>query len=196
MKNALFLVGLWVGIIVFAYGVVYWDGGPPDVPVLRRPAVSETIYDDPGGLFRMAIPSGWRIEGTAPFVSVVAPNDEVRVVALSIADEDPMEAIRAVWEIVDPAFALVPVVTEEIERTTPIEGSVKVAYDTGNDDVAYATAKTLAGETIVLIVRGSNAAVERHREEIGHIETLTIPVPGAMLVEEADELSETSPIDL
>lgn len=196
MKNALLLVGLWVGIIVFAYGVVYWDGGPPEVPYLRPLAVSETVYDDPGGLFRMGIPSGWRIEGTDPFVTIVAPDDELRVVALSVADEDPMAAIQAVWVIVDPAFALVPVATEELGRTAPIKGSVKVTYDPGNDDIAYAIANTLAGETIVLIVRGSSAAAERRRDEIGHIEALTLPVPGATLVEEADEQAEPSPIDL
>jgi hypothetical protein len=98
MKNAVLLVGMWVGIILFAYSVVFLQSdGFVRVAV---PGDAETLDEQIG--FALPLPVGWSVtarDGVAEVTSPVA-GVEAWVVAVSGATMD--SALAAAWDEVDP----------------------------------------------------------------------------------------------
>jgi len=98
MKNAALLVGIWIGIILFAYSVVYLhsDG----LSGVTLPGDAETVDEQIG--FALPVPVGWSVmtvDGVAALVSPIA-GIEAWVLAVSAATVE--SALAAAWEDVDP----------------------------------------------------------------------------------------------
>jgi hypothetical protein len=97
MKNAALLVGIWVGIILFAYSVVYLQSD--GLTSVTLPGDAETLDERIG--FALPLPVGWSLvapDGVAHLVSPIA-GIEAWVVAVSEATVEG--ALAAAWEEVD-----------------------------------------------------------------------------------------------
>ena len=65
MKNALILTGVWLGILVTAYAIVFWDQGidrPLPISVIEQQAeLAEPDFIHPDRLFSASAPMGWQM---------------------------------------------------------------------------------------------------------------------------------------
>jgi hypothetical protein len=98
MKNALFLVGIWVGIIFFAYGVVYL---PPDRTMqVERAGDVETVDDLRGVAF--PLPAGWAFRPTDVAGVFLPPVAGIEAWTVRVLAQTTDEALAAAWEAIDP----------------------------------------------------------------------------------------------
>jgi len=92
MKNAMLLLGIWVGIILAAYGMVYWGGAPAtSADTLTR----ELLYVDEEGTFQVPVPIGWWTEETDNGVVLHDPLQEITV---RVAASDRLGAFQVLGE--------------------------------------------------------------------------------------------------
>ncbi len=98
MKNALFLVGIWVGIILFAYSVVYLSGE-------RQPVVTLTgdveVTDGAHGI-ALPLPTGWTLKSTPRSAVLGAPISGIEAWGLTVPATSVDEALAQAWEVLDP----------------------------------------------------------------------------------------------
>jgi len=186
MRNALLLLSLWVGILVAAYGLVYWDQGierPLPISVLEQeePIVSAQ-YVHPDGAFEVPIPTEWTTEEIETAVRLIAPDEGVDVWLLKIEGDDPEAAVGAAWTIVDPDLLLGPASVEELDPPDGVERSIRTSYE-GPDEAAYGVARLFEGAVVVLLVRGDREAVEAHADDLAEIENgLAVPAAETTLL--------------
>lgn len=98
MKNAALLVGIWIGIILFAYSVVYLQSD--GLTGVTLPGDVDSVDEQIG--FALPLPVGWSVrtlDGVADLVSPIA-GIEAWVVAVSEATVE--SALATAWEDVDP----------------------------------------------------------------------------------------------
>jgi hypothetical protein len=192
MKNALLLLSVWVGIIVAAYAVVYWDQGieqPLPISVLE-PAGS--TYVDPNGRFSLVVPSAWDLEEMDTLVLLTDPRGEIEVTVFSVEQEVPEAALLLALGIVGSDEASGAVAVEEIPAVGTTERAVKVTGPANGDEASYGLAYLYEGETIVLLVRGNGKALENRAEDLELIEA-GIMVPAAA-AEETAPVEEAAPV--
>ena len=83
MKNALILTGVWLGILVTAYAIVFWDQGidrPLPISVLEQQIQTvEPEYVHPDGLFSVSIPMGWQMAEDMAIARMTDPNEYATV---------------------------------------------------------------------------------------------------------------------
>jgi CubicO group peptidase (beta-lactamase class C family) len=92
------------------------------------------IYQHPGGLFSVPIPTNWTAEQNDGFATLTSPDGEVTVYVLALEAEDLEEATAEGWRVVNPEFDLE--VAEVIDEpvTNGAERAITVVYDTGEDE--------------------------------------------------------------
>jgi len=192
MKNALLLLSLWVGIIVAAYAMVYWDRGiEPPLPIsMLEPAGS--TYADPDGRFSLAVPSTWSLEETETLVLLTDPSGKIEVTAFTVEESIPEAALLVALGIVDADPASEAVAVEEIPAVGASERAVKIAVPASGNEVSYGLAYLHNGESIVFLVRGDGKALETRAEDLEFIEA-GIMVPAAA-GEETSPAEEASPV--
>jgi len=187
MKNALLLLSVWVGIIVAAYVIVYWDGAvDASSPVALVRTATRTSYLEPQGRYLAVVPPRWRVEAVEPALHLVGARDAINVWIAALDERDPERAILEAWETVDPNFAAAP--DEVVEETAygPVERVVRVTYAQENTaEVLYALAQVAEGMTVVLLVRGERAAVEQWSRDLERIELELEVLPPAEVPAEA-----------
>jgi len=188
MRNALLLLSLWLGILVAAYGLVYWDRGierPLPISVLEQEGRIATVrYVHPDGVFAVPIPTEWKVEEAETAVRLVAPAGDTEVWLLRIEGDDPEAALGAAWTLVAPDLLVDPVSVEELAPWDDVEQSLKAEYGgEATDERIYGVAHLSDGKVTVLLVRGSLEAVEAYADELTEIEEgLTVSVDDAMLL--------------
>lgn len=181
MKNALILTGVWLGILVTAYAIVFWDQGidrPLPISVLEQQVQTlEPEYVHPDGLFSVSIPMGWQMGDDIDTARMTDPNETVSVwiVATDISGLD---------EVLDEAFAVVNL-GEDFSRIASVSlptgewagDDVSVTYRSESlDDVVYLRAQRADDWTIFLVARGPERALESFSENLDWIwSELAIP---------------------
>ncbi len=121
MKNAAWLVGIWVGIILFAYSVVYLPSD--DATRVALPGDAEIIDEQNG--FALPLPVGWSAAALRDTARVTAPVAGVEVWAMSVEAGTAETALAAAWERADPCSSCVrPVVLETGPLTAGRAGGV------------------------------------------------------------------------
>jgi hypothetical protein len=180
MKNAMILTGIWLGILVTAYGIVYWDKGidrPLPISVLEQQTHARpSEYFHPDGLFSVSIPVGWRVKENLAYVEMTGPNGAVTVWAVAVRETELARAL-------DDAFSLVQldagfVSSFDAEAAEPWAGEeTLVTYRRGvNDSVIYVRALRPDRITVVLLAMGPENALDALSENVDWIwSTVTIP---------------------
>ena len=98
MKNAALLFGIWLGIVVFAYSVVYL---PADrAPGVGLPGDVEVVSQVHG--FSVPIPAAWSLRAGDAADVLVVPVAGLEVFALDAVASTPEAAVAAAWEAIDP----------------------------------------------------------------------------------------------
>ncbi len=148
MKNALFLVGIWVGIILFAYAVVYLPGEPPSV--VKWPGDVETV-DATHGL-ALPLPIGWSFRQTDGYGILTAPIGGIEGWTVEAAGATVDEAASAAWEIVDPCSSCA---RPAVISSDPIgEGGTRLTLGPDDEGRSGVAVVLLSGETSrVLLLR-------------------------------------------
>jgi CubicO group peptidase (beta-lactamase class C family)/pimeloyl-ACP methyl ester carboxylesterase len=98
----------------------------------------EGIYQHPGGLFSVPIPTNWAVEERTGYATLTSPDGEIEVYVLALEADDLEQAVADGWALIDPEFDLD--IDEVIDEpvTNGAERAITVTYDTGD------------GETIVM----------------------------------------------
>ena len=171
MKNALILTGVWLGILVTAYAIVFWDQGidrPLPISVLEQQIQTvEPEYVHPDGLFSVSIPMGWQMAEEASIARMTDPNEYVTVwiVATDTAGLD---------DVLDEGFELVSL-GEGYSRIASVSlpigewqgEDISVTYRSESlDDAVYLRVQRTDNWTILLVARGPERALEVLSENV------------------------------
>lgn len=181
MRNALILTGVWLGILVTAYAIVFWDQGidrPLPISVLEQQIqTAEPEYIHPDGLFSASIPMGWQMGEDIGIARMTDPNENVTV-WIAATDTAGLD------DVFDEAFELVDL-GEDYSRIASVAlpigewlgEDVSVTYRSESlDDIAYLRAQRAEDWTILLVARGPERALEVLSENVDWIwNELAIP---------------------
>ncbi len=191
MKNALLLLSIWVGIIIAAYGLVYWDRGieqPLPISILES---SDSTYADPGGRFSLVYPSAWALEVTEASVFLTDPRGSVEISIFAAEEPVPESALLHAMGLIDAEAEHGSLAVEAIPAGAS-ERAVRIAGPTDAGDVRYGLAYLYEGESIVVLVRGDESAIEARRASLDRIES-AIAVPAAQVPEDVP-LGDVEPV--
>jgi hypothetical protein len=178
MKNAVFLLSVWVGIIVAAYAMVYWDRGIEGPLPISIVEPAESRYADPDGRFSLVYPASWDLEETETFVLLSDPSVEIEVTVSSVEQLVPEAALLFALGITNAEPGSEPVAVEEVSPPGAAERAVKISGPANAGDASYGFAYLYEGETIVLLVRGDEAALADRSADLDRIEA-GIAIPAA-----------------
>ena len=181
MKNALILTGVWLGILVTAYAIVFWDQGverPLPISVLEQQIQTmDPGYIHPDRLFSVSLPMGWSLAEDIDVALISDPNEMVTVRIVATDKE-------GLAPVLDEAFALEGL-GEEFSQIASVSlpigewygEDVSVTYRSQEShDVAYIRTQRADDWTILLIARGPERALEVLSENIEWIwDELAIP---------------------
>jgi len=184
MRNALLLASIWVGILVVAYGLVYWDQGidrPLPISILEEQVqFARGSYIQPDGLYSVTLPPGWSVDGQGAVVELVPPDDAIEVWIVQVTDDEAIELFAAAWSAspVDVAYQSLGTPTGPTGDAV-FRGELTARYFIDIDDVVFAHAYPVDGLAVVLMARGGDAAFDAHTEDLREIESsLTAPASG------------------
>ena len=194
MRNAVFLAGIWVGIIIFAYGVVYWGSGPTEIPYLPDIPFTETVYVDPAGQYEITLPPGWVARDEGDMLLVVGPEREIQGSVSILAGDDLEAAVADAWAAYRPEAVPSPervTVGSDFDTDGP---DWHVDYRLPDDGAAVAKAYTGEGSIAVLIVEGPAEILDKRTADIEAIQvtlldtaTATEPLGEAVVGDEDSE---------
>jgi len=179
MRNAMILLGLWVGIILAAFALVYVDvdgPSPGELELVARRA--ERMHVDPEGRYQFEAPAGWRVEQTLDGVHLVGPVEQIEAWITVVDDIGVARAIEIGCEIANPCPGKEFVSFEEEMPPAFAQRKVRIAYETDDENVGlYGVGFVLLRETIVLVVRGDRTALGLRAAELVRIEETLAPPP-------------------
>ncbi|MEW5825993.1 MAG: hypothetical protein AB1778_04105 [Candidatus Bipolaricaulota bacterium] len=169
MKNALLLVGTWVGIILFAYAVAF-------LPAERAWIVSaapDVVEVDAARGLAIAVPAGWSAREDGAAILLVSPISGVDVWALSVDSASSEEALAAAWETIDPCSSCE---RSPILETSASPNGERTSFALGPDGegrTGRAVVLTMGAAARVLIIRRSPEASlpARVEADLGRIES-------------------------
>lgn len=182
MKNALILTAVWLGILVTAYAIVFWDHGidrPLPISLLEQQArvtASEIVHPD--GLFSLTVPMGWNVAENAAIVEMSDPNDNVTVWVLAL-DATNLDVVVA------EAFSLAELDAEFTLISQDTQGEdVRAVYENqGGDDVVSVRVQNPEEWTVVMLAHGSTRTLDALSENLDWIwSELTIPAEELLLL--------------
>jgi hypothetical protein len=185
MRNALILTGVWIGILITAYAIVFWDQGidrPLPISVLEQAAEATTSeYVQPDGLFSLSIPMGWKIVEDADYVRIEDPNDAISVWVVAV--EAP-EIELAIEEALDATGAgmLSMTSTEPLPAGAWNGEEIAVTYE-GEDEQLLVRLQRPDTWTVVMFAQGATKALQALSENLDWIwSRLAIPANELMLL--------------
>jgi len=178
MRNAMVLVGLWVGIILTAFTLVYLgvDGPAPAQLALVEQRAQRT-YIDAEGRFQFEKPPGWRASSEQGVVYTVGPLERLEAWVFSIEGADITQAAEIACELVDPCPGKE---VASVESETPPEfayAKERITYTIEEEDsFLYAVGFRVEDGALILLVRGDQAQRERRATDLVALEeSLRIP---------------------
>jgi len=192
MKNAMILFGIWVGIILAAYALVYMgDGGSTPAEIALAEQIAARTYVDPAGRFQLEIPAGWRIGEIEDGVRVVDPLDQIEMWIVAFGGSVD-GVIDYACHLAEPCPGMVILEREELIPPVGARSRMKIVYETGDKDVTlYAIGVESGSGSLVLLIRCMSGACDERTDELERLaENLialdleglplppSIPVPG------------------
>ncbi len=187
MRNALILTGIWLGILVTAYAIVFWDQGidrPLPISVLEEQVVPvESEYIHPDRLFSLPIPMGWQVIEEAEYVQMTDPNESISVWVVAVDTQELDTSLDAALTLLDfgPEFVMTSAAVSADAWTGE---DVGVIYQhESEDDVVSVRARRPQDWTVVMLARGSERALGALSENIEWIwSELGIPTDEFLLL--------------
>ena len=187
MRNALILTGIWLGILVTAYALVFWDQGidrPLPISVLKEQVQSaEPEYIHPDRLFSVPIPMGWLVIEEAEYVQMTDPNESISVWVVAVDTLDLESSL-------DEALTLLDLGPEFVMTSAAVPADAWTGEDVGviyqresEDDVVSVRARRPQDWTVVMLARGPEGALDALSENIEWIwSELGIPADEFLLL--------------
>ena len=181
MRNALILTGVWLGILVTAYAIVFWDQGidrPLPISLLEQQVeLNESEYVHPDGLFSLQIPMGWQMEEVLEYVWMADPNENIKVwiVATDRMDLDPTLAVTFSLMDAGEDFNMVSSISRPVDEWSGDD--VTMTYQSeSEDDVVIVRARRPEEWTVMMAARGPKRALDALSENLEWIwSELAIP---------------------
>ena len=176
MRNALILTGIWLGILVTAYAIVFWDQGIDralPISVLKEQVQSaEPEYIHPDRLFSLPIPMGWQVIEEAISVWVAAVD--------TLGLESSLDAVLMLLDL-GPEFVMT---SAAVPADAWAGEDVGVIYQReSEDDVVSVRARRPQDLTVVMLARGPEGALDALSENIEWIwSELGIPADEFLLL--------------
>ena len=200
MRNAVFLAGIWVGIIIFAYGVVYWGSGPTEIPYLPDIPFTETVYADSEGRYDVMLPAGWAASEEANRTVIAGPEREISGAIVVIDGVDLEAAVNDAWTAYRFDAMPVPELVTVGSMFDSDGPDWHVTYQLPDDGAAVAKAYGGEGSIAVLIVEGPSEMLEKRTADIEAIHVTLLdgeikPEPPVDLDEAIDEVDGAADVD-
>jgi CubicO group peptidase (beta-lactamase class C family) len=136
---------------------------------LAQETEASSLYEDPGGLFSVPIPTSWTVEEKEGYALFNDPDKAINVHVLAVPGEDGAQAIAEGWKTVDPEFSFEIKDTQTPPPTDGIEEVVVVDYETPQDRLAQGFAQKYQGNIYLLLFEGAADVVARRSSQLGII---------------------------
>jgi len=191
MKNALILTGVWLGILVTAYAIVFWDQGidrPLPISVIEQQAeLAEPDFIHPDGLFSVSAPMGWYLQEALEYVHLVDPNETITVWIIATEEMVLDGTLAVAFSLLDVGddsdeFNMVSSVSFPLDVWSGDDVAMTYRNESGDEEVAV-RARRPEGWTIMMAARGPAGALESLSENLEWIwSELEIPAATAKLL--------------
>ena len=170
MRNALILTGIWLGILLTAYTIVFWDQGidrPLPISLLEEQVQSaEAEYVHLDRLFSLPIPMGWQVIEEAEYVQMTDPNETISVWVVVVDTLELETSLDAALTLLDlgPGFVTTSgaVPTDE---WTGVDVGATYRHES-EDDMVSVRARRPQNWTVVMLARGPERALDALFENI------------------------------
>ena len=188
MKNALILTAVWLGILVTAYTIVFWDQGidrPLPISVLEQQVQSaKPDYVHPDGLFSLQIPMGWRMQEVLEYVQLTDPNENITVWIIATEKMELDVTLVVAFSLLDVGEDFYMVSSVSLPPDAWSGDDVAMIYQSENEDeVVTVRARRPDEWTVMMAARGPAGAVEVLTENLGWIwSELAIPADELQLL--------------
>ena len=173
MRNALILAGVWIGILVAAYAIVFWDQGidrPLPISVLEQAAeATSSEYVQPDGLFSVSIPTGWAIVENAGYVRLTDPNDVISVWIVAVEDGTLETAVEQALDAT--GAGMLTMTSTEVIPSGSWSGEETIITYVRDDEAERLHVRLQRPEdwTVVLLAQGSPGALDALLENLDWI---------------------------
>ncbi len=171
MKNALILTAVWLGILVTAYTIVFWDQGidrPLPISVLEQQVQSaKPEYVHPDGLFSLPIPMGWRMQEVLEYIQLTDPNENITVWIIATEKMELDVALVVAFSLLDVGdnFNMVSSVSLPVDVWSGDD--VTMTYQSEDEDEAVTVRARRPEEwTVMMAARGSEEALDALAENL------------------------------
>lgn len=183
MRNAVILAGLWVGIILTAFSLVYLGGespAPAQLALVER--LAERTYVDPAGQFQFEKPPGWRAAEEDGLIHAVGPLERIEAWILYVEGADTEQAIQVACEFIDPCPGKEIESIESLDAPGFAFSKERITYATEDEDtLLYGVGFTVSDGSLALVVRGDRGQIERQAEGLKEFEeSITLVEPEAI----------------
>ena len=178
MRNAMILVGLWVGIILTAFSLVYLGvDGPAPAQLALVEQLAQRTYIDAEGRFQFEKPPGWRASSEQGVVHAVGPLERLEAWIFAIEGADVSQAAEIACEHVDPCPGKEIASIDSEDPPAFALSKERITYAVEDEkSFLYAVGFGVWDGTILLLVRGDQAQRERRASDlVGLEESLRIP---------------------
>jgi len=171
MKNAMILFGLWIGIILMAYGLVYLDdAGPTPAQLALLERIAARTYIDAADRFQFETPPGWRVREIEDGVALVGPIERIDAWVLAVAGSTE-EAIAYACLLAHPCPGAEVLSQREFEAPAGVRRKTRTTFAADDPDLSmYAVALETTGGTVVLFVRCRAESCDRRATELLRLE--------------------------
>ena len=192
MRNALILTGMWLGILVTAYAIVFWDQGierPLPISILEQQAeLAAPDFVHSGGVFSMSVPMGWDMDKVlGVYVHMTDPNAIITVWIIATEEMDLDGTLAVAFSLLDVGddaseFNMVSSVSLPLDMWFGDDVSMTYQED-GGDDVVSIRARRPNEWTVMMVARGARRDIEALTENLEWIwSELAIPANTAVLL--------------
>ena len=168
MKNALFLLSIWVGIILAAYAMVYWDPGVEPPTVTEALQLPDAVYVDGDGRFSFSYPPTWTLVAQDGTVTLSDLHRDVEVTIYATDEPIPETVLLDALGLAGADRGTPPFEVEEAPVAGASERAVRIAPTDGS---GYGLGYLYEGGTVVFLVRGDSEAVEDRAAALARIES-------------------------
>lgn len=188
MKNALILTAVWLGILVTAYTIVFWDQGidrPLPISVLEQQVQSaEPEYIHPDGLFSLRVPMGWRMQEVLEYVQLTDPNENITVWIIATEKMELDVTLVVAFSLLDVGENLKMVSSVSLPVDVWSGDDVAMTYQSENEEeVVTVRARRPEEWTVMMAARGPVGALDALSDNLEWIwSELAIPADELQLL--------------
>lgn len=133
------------------------------------PSAADGRYRDPDGRFSVPVPTNWTVDERDGVVTLVDPDEDLRIVLLVVTALDAKSGIEAGWNLVDPSFdtEAPPVGEQDVPSGPGIDETYVITYDGGEQSgqLAQGLGQRIGDQVYLLLITGSlDAAIKRNSQ--------------------------------